>query len=1132
MSITFFDHLSVHAARLRYFVPALVTIAAAPLLPHPALVFVFLLAANVLAMAAVCRAIGLDPEPSFARTLRRRAVPYFLLLIGYAGLLVLLTAYPLLWLLRERSLGATLAVSTEVVVALLCLWRLWPCFGLLFVWREAAFEPPGASPAAALARCAQLARRVSGQNELFFSHGLIVSFCILLAVAAAAGLAAALSTPAGSERIAYLALYGIVLLPAVCWIIANRCATALLIERLRQRRERRENSAPMAEPEVPEVTESHAATVEAVDLDVRLLRCARAGQVDLALGALAHGADPNAVPAAGDRDQRSVLVLATLGSDMRLLRQLIAKGANLNREHAGLTPLIAATRDSHQGRPDAVMTLLTNGADPRCADPGGNTPLHYAALSETPIVSALLCDASAPIDAINRDGLTPLGTACAAGNWKLARFLLERGAKPEVARAQPALLGAAAVADDDPSGVELLLRRKANVNARDALGRSALMIAALHGNAAVVDALLDAGADADLADTRGTTALMEAARSGAEDVLELLLARSPALDAVDATGRTALVIACQSRQAGEALVRRLVEAGASTSIAAADGKRAVDFAAASGRWNLVAMLDPDYPLPATVAEAASVPAEPDSPQHLLDALRFAHWNIADNFASLARAWPDDELARLFLALAEHEPSAARHWLLDHGLQAVAGNPAGDAVTAALIERLPGSAVALGDWLAAGASAAGTGRVNRVLAALSAVQTEQRAVLECLAAELISSGGDIFAPDLDGRGPLAQAVMAGASAITATLLERGADPNVRDRNGRTPLFDALNLPLEQARVAIPALIRAGANPEVAAINGETPLGLALARPEAELRAWLNWPQWKLPLRPLCASDLPAAAAAGDSDAVARLLDLGFPVQSLDAQGATALLRAAGCGHAALVRYLLERGADARQTAPSGATALSAAVSARREDVVTALLERGVDADHRLPTGGTPLMVAAALGFAEIVSRLLAAGADVNAADEKGTRALHAAAQYAFRSNDSDGARRLIELLLRSGADVDATNAAGQTALLLLLGGRASPGVTADQKHLVDLLPLFILARADVNRQDQRGVGPLHACAMHGLLLPARTLLGAHADPARRDVLDRTARQVAHLLGYVDVAAELGARESSAQLANGG
>jgi ankyrin repeat protein len=278
-------------------------------------------------------------------------------------------------------------------------------------------------------------------------------------------------------------------------------------------------------------------------------------------------------------------------------------------------------------------------------------------------------------------------------------------------------------------------------------------------------------------------------------------------------------------------------------------------------------------------------------------------------------------------------------------------------------------------------------------------------------------------------------------------------------------------------------------------------------------------------------LVSGASQGLGLEVARLLARHGAGLILTARGADALQRAAGCGHASLVGHLLERGADPLRAAPSGATALSAAVSARRDDVVVVLMERGVPADQRLPTGATPLMIACALGFPEIAVRLLAAGAQVNAQDERGTRALHAAAQFAFRSGDTEISRRLLDALLRHGAEIDAVNGSGQTPLLLLLGGRAETGAAADQKHLLALLPLFLLARADVNRQDQRGVGPLHACAMHGLLLPARALLAANADPLRRDVLERTARQVAHLLGFVDVAAELGAREASAQVATG-
>jgi hypothetical protein len=1109
---------------LRLFVPAVAVLVAAALLRHPAAVLL-LLVFDALMMVGICRVLGLRHETTFIRTAVRRGLPFLLLLAAYALLVALLIAYPLQWLQRDRSLGATIAVSTEVVVAVLGLWRFWPVFGLLFVWRNAyPNHLAHAEIGSATSRCTRFAHQLTGHNEFFFSHGLIVALGVLALAVGALTIGTASGSSAPEMQLAAVAIYGLAIGPLVCFVIANRSVTALLLELRRQRRER---VVPVAAPPAATIdaqtfhTAAPGKLSAPADFNAKLLRCARAGQTDLALAALAHGADPNTLPSAEDRDQRSVVVLATLGNDMRLLRGLIAKGADLNRAHAGLTPLIAATRDSHQGRPEAVMTLLTNGADPRCVDPGGNSALHYAALSATPIVCALLCDAAAPLDAVNRDGLSPLAMACAAGNWALARFLLERGAKMENERAQPALLSAAACNDDNPAGAELLLKRKARVDACDALGRTALMMAALHGNAAIAEALIDAGAQVGAADTRGTTALMEAARSGAAVVVELIAERDRAPDAADAMGRTALIIASQSRKSDEATIRLLLQAGASPNIRTSDGKRAVDFAAAAGRWNIVALLDPDYQLPASVADGpAVVPAGRTSPPHLLDALRFGHWNIVETFEAPLRAWPMVELERLYLELAEHEPPASRIWLIDHGLRPQATDDSGANVFDALLARLPRAADAAWEWHEHGASSSGIHAIIRVCAALSGAGP-LRQKLENLALEMIGNGADPFLPNGDGRTPLAHAVAAGSAPIVQALLDRGVDPNARDRQGRTPLFDALALLVDQADAIIRLLIRAGASPEIAAANGETPLGLALGRPE--LRRWFNWPQWQLPARPPRGEDLPAAAVLGDRDAMTKLLDLGLPINSVDAQGADALLRAAGSGHAALIGLLLDRGADPARAAPSGATPLSAAVTARREDAVAVLLDRGVAVDSRLSTGGTPLMIAAALGFPEIVTRLLARGAQVNASDERGTSSLHAAAQFAFRSGETDSARRVLQLLLEHGADVNAVNVSGQTPLLLLLGGRAEPGSPVDQKHLLALLPLFLLAHADINLQDQRGVGPLHACAIHGLLLSARALLAAKADPGRRDVLDRSPRQVAHLLGYIDLAAELGQRE---------
>src|SRR5690606_40423835 len=205
-----------------------------------------------------------------------------------------------------------------------------------------------------------------------------------------------------------------------------------------------------------------------------------------------------------------------------------------------------------------------------------NTPLHHAARSTDPGVAALLRDAAAELEALNHDGLSPLGVACAAGNWRLARFLLERGAKPEPAGGQPALLAAAGGDEDDAAGVQLLLKFKAKAAATGRAGRTALHEAALAGQAGIVAALLAAGADPHRADEAGRTPWLEAARGLHADVLEQLLASGVDVAVADAEGRNALMLAAGAEQASLPLVRRLLEAGVDPALPDAGGRRAVD----------------------------------------------------------------------------------------------------------------------------------------------------------------------------------------------------------------------------------------------------------------------------------------------------------------------------------------------------------------------------------------------------------------------------------------------------------------------------------------------------------------------------------------------------------------------------
>ena len=1096
---------------------------------------ILLLLGASLSMAATCHALGFGCEPGFIRSALRRGSAHLIALAIHTAVVFVLVAWPLMLLSEAPSLTATLGLAVALAISLVVLWRLWPAYGLVFVWDDAF--PAGEEHSwitAALARSITFARHLTRGRDLFLTHFLPASLAQLAIAFGALSLAGLGATLPDEIRTASLFLYAVLVLPVCSLIVADR--TLRLLFDQRGPRFSQPSGPPDALPPTtgpgpdgksvsgeaggarpggqatPDPAEGKPETVAQAVLDEKLLEAARSGDVATALAWLAQGAHPDAAPTAGAHDQRSALVLAAELSDTRLLRALIAKGADVNRAHAGLTPLLATTRACREGRPEMVTSLVANGADPARADADGNTPLHHAALCAEPAIAAILIDAQAPLEARNRNHATPLAVAAEAANWPVLRFLVEHGAL-----ADAALPAAAGIADDDPEGVRILLRHKARVNAVDALGRSALLHAARENHVGIARALLDANADAALPDRYGTTPLMEAARAGATGIVTLLAEKHPDANAVDQHGRSALVLACQSPRANAECVRALLAMGADPARKGGDGRSAIDQASAAGRWDLVALMDPEAILPASHAQGSQPEAGADTPQHLLDALRFAHWTVVARFGERARTWADTELAWLYLELADHAEAAPRAWLLEHGLDAESRLDDGSRLFDALLERLPGSQAAVRQLLDAGATPAGAGRFAQALARLG-----DDAAGPALALAMLERGADAFGADPDGRTPLHCASRPALLPVLDALLARGADPNARDRAGATPLHAALDGRPDEVLPLVKSLVARGADPERPASSGETPLGLALARDSTRLEYWLHWNVWTLPGRPVRGEDLPAAAA--DPDAVARLLELGLPVDSRDARGATALLRASGAGALQSVQRLLAAGADPRLTVATGASSLSAAVSARQPDILRALVAAGVPVDLRHADGVTALMIAAALGHPDMLAVLRELGARSDLADSRGQTALHAAVRFCFDSRDSLRCRRLLDALLHEGAPVNVADAGGATPLLVLLGVHTKPGTDCDGTHLGALLPALLDAGADIDHADQHGVTALHACAMHATFEPARVLLQRGANREARDCMQRTPAEVARVLGFVDLALELAPRRS--------
>ncbi|AXK73741.1 hypothetical protein DWG18_14425 [Lysobacter sp. TY2-98] len=1070
------------------FIAAAAGVAALAALPSP-------IAALGLLLAQPLATLGIAMRRHTARGPRSHAlIAAGLWTVATVGTAVVL-GWPLSALLHSGSLPATIALSLAIGIVLLVLWPTWT------LWSGVERDGDWREHLDAMHDADRIAWR-----------GLGVAAAVL-AITAATLLLAWPGLLAGGARIAVavaVALLGPLLHEVIQRANDVPRAVAPVV-------------APIAAENVVSLDAVRAETtvapppvaIPAVDPQAMLRElydAARGGRVERALALIDAGTDITAPPPAGERDQRALPVLAAVLPDLRLLRALIAKGIDLNAMHAGMTPLLAATRDSWHGRPEAVMTLLSNGADPRMRDAEGNTALHFAARSTDPGVAALLRDAAAELEVVNNEGLSPLGMACAVGNWRVARFLLERGARPEPAGGQPVLLAAAGAEDDDPAGVQLLLKHKARVDARDRSGRTALHVAALAGHIEIVIALLEAGADAALADAQGRTPIMEAVRGGHLEIADELLRQMSDGGAaqaarVDAEGRGLLALACESDRTTPELVARLIELGADPSHVDKQGKRPVDRAAEAGRWSLVAALDAGYGLPVALREDDDTPLPDRTPMALL---REGLHEGRDGLDAVAKLMSPVDLGALLHDDEIVANPANVAWLLARGADPYVRDGQGQTPLFVLLGRGPGAVPALRRFLDAGVSPTGRGGLARFLAACIAGD----AACARMAMDLLERGADPFGPSRGGDPAITLAVRLGGAPLVERLLQIGVGLDARDSRG----MSALHLAAALGRLdLVKRLVAHGACTELRATDGQTPLGVALAAGRRDIADWLDWRGWPLPRRPLRAADVPAAAMAGDDDAVRRLLDLGFAVDATDRQGCSALLRAAGGGHRAVVELLLSRGADAGLAAQSGATALSAAVSMRHLDIVDRLVASGVSLEQRLPGELTVLMVASALGLPDLVMRLIAAGADVHAVDGQGRNALHCAALYAFTARDRARVIALIDALELAGVEPD-ERANGVTPLLLLLGARAEPGTPVDEEVLLAALELFLTHDVALDARDARGFGPLHLAALHGLSRVVQRLLKAGADPELRDSLNRTPREIALMRGFVDIAAE--------------
>ncbi|MEI7833607.1 MAG: ankyrin repeat domain-containing protein [bacterium] len=356
--------------------------------------------------------------------------------------------------------------------------------------------------------------------------------------------------------------------------------------------------------------------------------------------------------------------------------------------------------------------------------------------------------------------------------------------------------------------------------------------------------------------------------------------------------------------------------------------------------------------------------------------------------------------------------------------------------------------------------------------------------------LLDAGADVNVVDKDLWTPLHYGAKRGFTTTLQNIINKGAKIDVQNINGETPLYLAVNA-REMSR---DILLRNGANPNIANNDGNTPLhGLLTKIGDEEQTANM--------IRKLLAKqadqtlvnnawDTPIALALKvhyGPRVIQVLLDgKDVPINRADAHGDTPLIFALRQGYqTAIISAMLAKGADVKLTNDQLQSPLFVAGAAPAE-VWEQLLTKDAAVNAEDVDGRTPLFVAAQAGQAAYADALLAHGATATGV----TLSLQ---QTTLMAAVQGGKVPLLEKIIAlAPTALDTQDAQGNTALHL-----------ATNTGNIEIMRSLLEHKADPNVQNVADDSPLHLAARDGNLPAARLLLANGADRTLKNAAQKTA-----------------------------
>ena len=328
--------------------------------------------------------------------------------------------------------------------------------------------------------------------------------------------------------------------------------------------------------------------------------------------------------------------------------------------------------------------------------------------------------------------------------------------------------------------------------------------------------------------------------------------------------------------------------------------------------------------------------------------------------------------------------------------------------------------------------------------------------------LLKHGGEVNKGDNNNHTPLHLAIQWNQFSLAGILLEHGADANAENNLGITPLhFLSASDNKDEGSVLslILLLLKHGAEVNKGDHNNHTPLHLAI-----------QWNQFSL------AGILLEHGADANAES-----DIGrTPFHMLsesDIKDESHILN--------LVQLLLKHGGEVNKGNNDNLTPLHLAILRNQFSLAGILLEHGADANAENNLVITPLHFLSASNSKDegnilnLMHLLLKHGAEVNRGDNINYTPLH----LAILRNQS----KLVAILLEHGADSNAENDKGQTSLHIL-----SESNIKDEADVLYLALLLLKHGAEVNSRDKHNKTPLHLAIPRNWFELAGILLEHGAD----------------------------------------